>query len=66
MFNTTFSEHNKQQNFGTQKRFGGIRARMPHRVCGPGQNRRKNVYHWEPSCLCKGARHSENLYLIQT
>jgi len=22
-------------------------------VCGPGQNRRQEVFHWEPSCLCR-------------
>jgi len=38
--------------------------RMPHRVYGPGQNRHQKVFHLSPSCLCKGARHSENLFLI--
>jgi len=53
-----------QQNLGAQKRFGGNCLRMPHRVCEPGQNRRQKVFHWRPSCLCRGTRHSENLFLI--
>jgi len=40
----------------------GSCPRMP-RVCGPGQSRRQNVFHWGPSCLCRGARHYENLFL---
>jgi len=34
---------------------------MLHRVCGRGQNRRQKVFHWGPSCLCRGPRHSENV-----
>jgi len=37
-----------------QKRFGGNCLRMPYCVCGPGQNRRQKVFHWGPSCLCRG------------
>jgi len=58
-FETNFSEHNKI--WGAQKRFG---SNCPC-VCGPGQNRRQKVFHWGPSWLCKGARHSENLFLIR-
>jgi len=57
MFKPNFSEHNKI--CGAQNRFG---SGFP-RVCGPGQNRRQKVFHWGPSCSCRGARHSENLFL---
>jgi len=36
MFETNFSEH------GTKK----IWEQIPHRVCGPGQNRRQKIFHW--------------------
>jgi len=62
MFETNFSEQNKI--WGAQKRFGGNFPRIPHRVCGPGQNRRQKVFHWGPSYLRRGTRHSENLFLI--
>jgi len=62
MFKTSFSEHNKI--CGVTKRFGANCLRMPHRVCGPGKNRRQKVFHWRPSCLCRGGRHSETLFLI--
>jgi len=61
MFETNFSEHNKV--WGAQKIFGSNCPRIPHRVCGPGQNHRQKVFHWGLSCLCTGARHSENLLL---
>jgi len=61
MFETNFSEHNKIS--GDTKRFGRNCPRMPHRVCGPGQNRCQKVFHWRPSYLCRGIRHSENLFL---
>ena len=62
MFETNYSEHNNVWR-GTND-FGGNFPRMPLCVCGPGQNRRQEVFHWGPSCLCREARHSENLYLI--
>jgi len=52
MFETNFSEHNKI--WGAQN-FGGNGPRMPHRVCGPGKNHCQKVFHWRPSCLCRGA-----------
>jgi len=58
MFETNFSEHNKI--WGAQK-YLGVTA---PRVCGSGQNRRQKVFHWGPSCLCREAWHSENLFLI--
>jgi len=61
MFEANFTEHNKI--WGARKRSRGNCPRMPHRVCGPVQNRRQKVLHWGPSCLCRGARHSENLFL---
>jgi len=61
MFKTIFSEHNKI--WGAQKRFGGNCPQISPRICGPGQNRRQKVFHWGPSCLCRGPRHSENLFL---
>jgi len=61
MFETIFSEHNKI--WGPQKRSGGNCPRMPHGVCGPGKNRCQKVFHWGPSCLFRGFRHSENLFL---
>jgi len=51
--------------FGVTKRFVGNCPRMPNHVCGPGQNRRQKVFHWGHSCLWRGARHSENLFLSQ-
>jgi len=54
MFKKNFSEHNNIWG-GTKTIFWGSCPRMLHRVCGPGQNRRQKVFHWEPSCLCKGA-----------
>ena len=60
MFKTNLYEHKKIR--GSTKKIWGNCLRMAHRVCGPGQNRRQKV--WGPSCLCRGARHSENLFLI--
>jgi len=62
IFKTIFSEHNNV--WGGTKIFGGNCLPMPHRVCGPGQSRHQKVFHCGPSCLCRGARHSENLFLI--
>jgi len=61
MFKTIFSEQNKI--WEAYKRFGGNFTRMPHRVFGPGHNRRQKVFHCRPSCVCREARHSESLYL---
>jgi len=47
-----------------QERFVCNCPRMLHRVCGPGQNRRHSVFHWGPSCLCRGVERTENLFLI--
>jgi len=62
MFETNFLSTTKF--WEAQKIFGGNCLRMSHRVCGPGQNRGQKVFHWGPSCLCRWARHSENLFLI--
>ena len=62
MFKTIFFSTTKF--WGAQKRFGGNFSRIPHRDFRPWQNRRKKVFHWGPSCLCKGAGHSEIAYLI--
>jgi len=61
MFETNFSDHNKI--WGAQKIFGGNYPRMPHCVCRPGKKHCQKVFHWGPSCLCRGARHSENIFL---
>jgi len=52
MFKTNFSEHNKI--WGATNKIWGNCPRMPHRVCGHGQNRRQKVFHWGPSCLRRG------------
>jgi len=53
VFKTNFSEQNKI--CGTQKYLGVIVLELPPRVCGPaGQNRRQKIFHWGPSCLCRG------------
>jgi len=52
------------QNLGGAQKRSGVTSPECPRVCGPGQNRRQKVFHWSPSCLCRGARQSENLYLI--
>jgi len=64
MFKTNFSGHKKF--WKAQKRFGDNWPRMPHRVYGPEQNRRQKVFHWGPSYLCKGARHSETFFEFTT
>jgi len=61
MFKTNFSEHNK---IWGHKKYLGVTAPEYPRVCGPGQNRRQKVFHWGPSCLCRRARNSENLFLF--
>jgi len=53
MFKTNFSEHNKI--WESKKKIWGNWPRMPNRVCGPGQNRCLKIFHWGPSCLCRGA-----------
>jgi len=60
-----------KQNVLSTTKFGGAETifrgncpRISPCVCGPGQNRRQKVFHWGPSCLCRRARHSENLFLI--
>jgi len=52
MFKTNFSEDNNI--WGAQKRFGNNCLRMPHRVCGPGQNRRQKVFPWGPHVYARG------------
>jgi len=49
---------------GAQKKFRGNCRRMSPRVCGLWQSRCQKVFHWGPSCLCRGARHSKNIFLI--
>jgi len=53
MKQTNISEQKK--SWRAQKRFGGNWPRTLPRVCGPGQNRLKKVFHSGPSCLCSGA-----------
>jgi len=60
IFETNFSEHNKI--WGAQKRFGGNCLRMPHRVVGPGQNRRQKVFHWGLH-ICAGGLDILKIYL---
>jgi len=62
MFKTSFSKHNKIWG-GKINIYGKLHLNAP-RVCGPGQNRRQKVFHWGPSSLFRGARHSENIFLI--
>jgi len=62
MFKTNSSEHNKIWR-STEKIWGNCPRMSPH-VCGLWQNRRQKVFHWGPSCLCRGGRHSENIFLI--
>jgi len=63
MFKTNFLSTTKF--WEAQERFGGNCNRMPHRVCGPGHNRCQKVFHWGPSCLCRGARHLNDLFVAQ-
>jgi len=51
MFKEKFSVHNKI--WGCAKTIWEL-PRMTPRVCGPEQNRRQKVFHWEASCLCRG------------
>jgi len=71
MFKTFFWA---QQNLGGRlKRFGGNCRRMPHRVCGPVQNRRQKVFHW--GLVCAGgldilkfifnSQHEHQLQIVQ-
>jgi len=46
MFKINFSKHNKI--WKSTKKIWGNCPRMPHRVCGPGQNCRLKVFHWGP------------------
>ena len=59
-----------ETNFLSTTELGGIKIglgvsapNVPH-VFGCGKNRHQKVFHWGPSCLCRGARHSENVYLM--
>jgi len=62
MFETNFSEHNKI--WGHKK---GLWVTAPNTPVSAGLGStvvRKFSGSWEPSCLWRGARHSENLFLI--
>jgi len=53
MFKTNFSEHNKI--WGEQKNDLGITSpECSPMSAGLGRNRRLKVFHWRPSCLCRG------------
>jgi len=48
-----------------QKTFGDNRPEFPC-VCEFGQNRRQKIFHCGSSCLCRGDRHSKNVYLANS
>jgi len=58
-FETNFFEHNKILG-GTKKIWGELPQNAPPCLRAWAEHRQK-VFHWGPSCLCRGARHSENV-----
>jgi len=63
MVKTNFSEHNKI--LGSTKRFGSNCPEYPTESAGLGRivARKSSIGAFSPSCLCRGARHSEHLFL---